>query len=199
LSSPQSYCLPIRLLLLKLRRRHRNGLLLLRAKQIAASRALTEKVIKTLSMGKTPHALIFTKTGKGYVKDRGRTDLTAINGNTFNVIKTISLPTLSFQLALISRRRLHRVSLSEKHQCILRPRMEKIFRPLNDAGHATKGFRTLHEGLIHDEKNKFFPSPLRLGTSQYYRDCTCDTERLNLFFFPFYNNERAFPRFSSTP
>jgi hypothetical protein len=28
-------------------------------------------------MGETPHALVFTKTGKGYVNNRGSRDLTA--------------------------------------------------------------------------------------------------------------------------
>jgi YVTN family beta-propeller protein len=60
----------------------------------------TEKMIKPLPTGKTPHALVFTKTGKGYVNNRGSRDLTVINGNTFNIIKTIPLPAFSFQLAL---------------------------------------------------------------------------------------------------
>lgn len=60
---------------------------------------ITEKTIKTLPTGKTPHALVFTKTGKGYVNNRGSRDLTVINGNTLNIIKTIPLPAFSFQLA----------------------------------------------------------------------------------------------------
>lgn len=60
----------------------------------------TEKMIKRLPMGETPHALVFTKTGKGYVNNRGSRNLTVINGNTFNIIKTIPLPASSFQLAL---------------------------------------------------------------------------------------------------
>ena len=60
----------------------------------------TEKTIKTLPTGKTPHALVFTKTGKGYVNNRGSRDLTVINGNTSNIIKTIPLLASSFQLAL---------------------------------------------------------------------------------------------------
>jgi YVTN family beta-propeller protein len=58
------------------------------------------KIVKTLPTGKTPHALVFTKEGKGYVNNRGTKDLTVIDGNRFEVIKTISLPATSFQLAL---------------------------------------------------------------------------------------------------
>ena len=61
---------------------------------------IAEKVVKTLPTGKTPHALAFTKEGKGYVNNRGTKDLTVIDGNRFEVIKTISLPATSFQLAL---------------------------------------------------------------------------------------------------
>jgi len=61
---------------------------------------INEKVVKTLPTGKTPHALAFTKEGKGYVNNRGTKDLTVIDGNTFEVIKTIALPATSFQLAL---------------------------------------------------------------------------------------------------
>ncbi len=61
---------------------------------------IAEKVVKTLPTGKTPHALAFTKEGKGYVNNRGTKDLTVIDGNTFEVITTISLPATSFQLAL---------------------------------------------------------------------------------------------------
>lgn len=61
---------------------------------------INEKVVKTLPTGKTPHALAFTKEGKGYVNNRGSKDLTVIDGNTFEVMKTISLPATSFQLAL---------------------------------------------------------------------------------------------------
>ncbi len=60
----------------------------------------TEKVVKTLPTGKTPHMLSFTGTGKGYVNNRGSKDLTVLDGNTFEVIKTIDLPATSFQLAL---------------------------------------------------------------------------------------------------
>lgn len=60
----------------------------------------TEKVVKTLPTGKTPHVLAFTGAGKGYVSNRGSKDLTVIDGNTFEVIKTIPLPATSFQLAL---------------------------------------------------------------------------------------------------
>jgi len=60
----------------------------------------TEKLVKTLPTGKTPHALAFTKNGKGYINNRGTKDLTVIDGNKFEVIKTILLPATSFQLAL---------------------------------------------------------------------------------------------------
>src|SRR5574342_176902 len=52
----------------------------------------TEKMIKTLPTGETPHAIVFTKTGKGYVNNRSSTDLTVINGNTFDIVKIIPLP-----------------------------------------------------------------------------------------------------------
>ena len=61
---------------------------------------IAEKMVKTLPTGKTPHALVFTKEGKGYVNNRGTKDLTVIDGNTFELIKTIPLPATSFQLAL---------------------------------------------------------------------------------------------------
>ncbi len=60
----------------------------------------TEKVVKILPTGKTPHVLIFTANGKGYVNNRGSKDLTVIDGNKIEVIKTIPLPATSFQLAL---------------------------------------------------------------------------------------------------
>jgi len=60
----------------------------------------TEKTVKTLPTGKSPHALAFTKDGKGYVNNRGSKDLTVIDGNTFEVVKTIALPATSIQLAL---------------------------------------------------------------------------------------------------
>ena len=60
----------------------------------------TERVVKSLPTGQTPHALVFTKDGKGYVNNRGTKDLTVIDGNKFEVIKTIPLPATSFQLAL---------------------------------------------------------------------------------------------------
>jgi YVTN family beta-propeller protein len=60
----------------------------------------TEKVVKTLPTGKTPHVVAFTSAGRGYVSNRGSRDLTVIDGNTFSVIKTIPLPATSFQLAL---------------------------------------------------------------------------------------------------
>lgn len=60
----------------------------------------TEKIVKTLPTGKTPHALAFTKDGKCYVNNRGTKDLTIIDANKLKVIKTIALPATSFQLAL---------------------------------------------------------------------------------------------------
>jgi len=59
-----------------------------------------EKLVKTLPTGKIPHALAFTKSGKGYVNNRGTKDLTIIDGNKFEGIKSITLPAASFQLAL---------------------------------------------------------------------------------------------------
>jgi len=59
-----------------------------------------EKVLKTLPTGKTPHAIAFTKEGKGYVNNRGTKELTVIDGNKFEAVKTITLPATSFQLAL---------------------------------------------------------------------------------------------------
>jgi YVTN family beta-propeller protein len=59
-----------------------------------------EKVVKTLPTGKTPHALVFTADGKGYVNNRGSKELTVIDGNIFVVTKTIALPAISMQLAL---------------------------------------------------------------------------------------------------
>jgi YVTN family beta-propeller protein len=60
----------------------------------------TEKVVKTLPTGKTPHALAFTANGKGYVNNRGSKELTVIDGNKFEVTGTIALPATSFQLSL---------------------------------------------------------------------------------------------------
>ena len=60
----------------------------------------TEKVIKTLPTGKTPHALAFTKQGKCYVNNRGTKDLTVIDANKLEVVRTIPLPATSFQLSL---------------------------------------------------------------------------------------------------
>jgi YVTN family beta-propeller protein len=60
----------------------------------------TEKIVKTLPTGKTPHALAFTKDGKGYVNNRGSKELTVIEGNKFEVIRTIALPATSMLVAL---------------------------------------------------------------------------------------------------
>jgi len=59
-----------------------------------------EKVLKTLPTGKTPHAIAFTREGKGYVNNRGSKELTVIDGNKFEVLKSIVLPATSFQIAL---------------------------------------------------------------------------------------------------
>jgi YVTN family beta-propeller protein len=60
----------------------------------------TEKVVKTLPTGKTPHALAFTASGKGYVNNRGSKELTVIDGDKFEVTGTVPLPATSFQLSL---------------------------------------------------------------------------------------------------
>lgn len=60
----------------------------------------SEKTVKVIPTGKTPHALVFTADGKGYVSNRGSKELTVIDGNKFEVIKTVPLPATSFQLAL---------------------------------------------------------------------------------------------------
>lgn len=60
----------------------------------------SEKTVRALPTGKTPHALVFTNKGKGYVNNRGSKDLTVIDGNRFEVITTIPLSATSFQLAL---------------------------------------------------------------------------------------------------
>lgn len=60
----------------------------------------TEKVVKTLPTGKTPHALIFTANGKGYVNNRGSKELTVVDGNKFEGTKTIALPAISMLVAL---------------------------------------------------------------------------------------------------
>ena len=60
----------------------------------------TEKVVKILPTGKTPHALVFTERGKGYVNNRGSKELTVIDGNKFEVTGTIALPAISMLMAL---------------------------------------------------------------------------------------------------
>ncbi len=59
-----------------------------------------EKVLKTLPTGTMPHAIAFTKEGKGYVNNRGSKALTVIDGNKLEVVKTIALPATSFQVGL---------------------------------------------------------------------------------------------------
>jgi YVTN family beta-propeller protein len=60
----------------------------------------TGRVIKTIPTGKRPHALVFTKEGKGYVNNRGEPSLTVIDAEGMSVLKTINLPATSMQLAL---------------------------------------------------------------------------------------------------
>ena len=60
----------------------------------------TEKVVKTLDTGKIPHALVFTIDGKGYVNNRGEKSLTVIDGDSFTVLHTLTLPAISMQIAL---------------------------------------------------------------------------------------------------
>lgn len=61
---------------------------------------LTEKPVKTLPVGKTPHAMAATPDGKIFVNNRGSADLTVIEANRMEVTATIPLPAISFQLAL---------------------------------------------------------------------------------------------------
>lgn len=61
---------------------------------------IAEKTVKILPTGKVPHALVFTKEGKGYVNNRATKDITVIDGKSLAVLKTIPLPATSFQLAL---------------------------------------------------------------------------------------------------
>ncbi len=51
-------------------------------------------------LGEAPHALVFTKADKGYVNNKSSRDLTVVNGNISNIVKTIPLPAFFFQLAL---------------------------------------------------------------------------------------------------
>ncbi|MBF0487556.1 MAG: hypothetical protein HQK98_05285 [Nitrospirae bacterium] len=60
----------------------------------------TEKVVKSLPTGKTPHALTFTRDGKVYVNNRGSRELTVIDVNKFEIIRTISLPAVSMLAAV---------------------------------------------------------------------------------------------------
>lgn len=61
---------------------------------------ITAKQLKILPTGKTPHALAFTSGGKGYISNRGSNELTVIDANKLEVIRTIPLSAISFQLAL---------------------------------------------------------------------------------------------------
>ena len=60
----------------------------------------TEKLVKTIATGKTPHVLAFTENGKCYVNNRGSKDLTVIDANKLEIINTILLPATSIQLAV---------------------------------------------------------------------------------------------------
>jgi YVTN family beta-propeller protein len=67
---------------------------------VAVLDLLTEKTVKVLPVGKTPHAMAATATGKIFVNNRGSADLTVLDANTLEVTATIALPAISFQLAL---------------------------------------------------------------------------------------------------
>jgi DNA-binding beta-propeller fold protein YncE len=60
----------------------------------------TGQRVKTLSTGKTPHAMAITPSGRIYVNNRGTKDLTVIDGKTLEVAKQVALPATSFQLAV---------------------------------------------------------------------------------------------------
>lgn len=60
----------------------------------------SEKVLKTLPVGKMPHAMAATPSGRIFVNNRGSKELTVIDGNRLEVVATIPLPAVSFQLAL---------------------------------------------------------------------------------------------------
>ncbi len=61
---------------------------------------MTEKTLKVLPTGKTPHAMAATPDGKIFVNNRGSRELTVIDANRLEVTATIPLPAISFQLAL---------------------------------------------------------------------------------------------------
>ena len=61
---------------------------------------LTEKTVKVLPVGKTPHAMAASSSGTIFVNNRGSADLTVLDANTLEVTETIALPAISFQLAL---------------------------------------------------------------------------------------------------
>lgn len=61
---------------------------------------LTMQVLKSLPTGKTPHVVVFTPGGKGYVNNRGSPSLTVVDAHRLEVVRTIPLPATSFQLAL---------------------------------------------------------------------------------------------------
>nr|VFJ93223.1 MAG: 40-residue YVTN family beta-propeller repeat-containing protein [Candidatus Kentron sp. LFY] len=61
---------------------------------------ITEKSLKVLPTGKTPHAMAAAPEGKIFVNNRGSRDLTVIDANRLEVIATIPLPAISFQLAM---------------------------------------------------------------------------------------------------
>jgi YVTN family beta-propeller protein len=100
---------------------------------------IAEKVVKTLPTGKTPHALAFTKEGKGYVNNRGTKDLTVIDGTAFEVIKTISLPATSFQLALSPDSKTLAVAYKDALKVSLIDTSTDTIRKTVDIGKVTEG------------------------------------------------------------
>ena len=60
----------------------------------------TEKTLKTLPVGKVPHALAASPSGRIFVNNRGSKELTVIDANRLEVVTPIPLPAISFQLAL---------------------------------------------------------------------------------------------------
>lgn len=79
----------------------------------------TEEDVITLPTGKQPHALAFTSNGKCYVNNRSSGDLTVIDAYNFEVITTIPLPGISFQLALSPDESMLAVAYKNKLQITL--------------------------------------------------------------------------------
>lgn len=80
---------------------------------------LTEKTVKVLPTGKIPHAIAFTQDGKGYVNNRGSSDLTVFNAASFELITTIQLPAVSFQVATSPDGKLLAVAYKERQMVTL--------------------------------------------------------------------------------